>query len=301
MQELTVDLKALESIIAKIFTDIKENRSELTKRDELVQSKELELIECNVKLRDLQDLIRKQELEPGQKAVTSRKDQDEREKKIQILQRDNAELIQGRIELLRNYNDLLVKHNELKEDHRKLESNFFELKHSIRANISYTEHERKPKKPHHTLSTVTPLEIGEHKEILDKIKGLLKVPTYGDVLVAVQKILKILGAVPQMESFIKEICNVVLGAEMAAAPQIEAVLPTLKKWKENIIALTEDLAFYREIVGNLQKMCGEKDPEKLFEALEGPYFLAWEMRPFVSVTFNQKYATIAYKESIGLG
>ena len=42
---------------------------------------------------------------------------------------------------------------------------------------------------------------------------MLKANTYGEILVGLQKMLKIINAVPQMEAFIKEVCSILLPKE----------------------------------------------------------------------------------------
>eukprot|EP00826_Nyctotherus_ovalis_P031308 TRINITY_DN2500_c0_g1_i1.p1 TRINITY_DN2500_c0_g1~~TRINITY_DN2500_c0_g1_i1.p1 ORF type:complete len:235 (+),score=79.63 TRINITY_DN2500_c0_g1_i1:497-1201(+) len=230
--------------------------------DELLQSKEIELIEYTTKLEN----AKKQEPEEVEKYA-----ENEMAQKLFVLQKDNAELIQSKIELLANYNNLLMKYNKLKESSRASESSMLELKRSLRSQA--------PGK-----STIkTPRET---QPVLEKVKKLLNAKNYDEVPLAVEKLLKIFSAIPQMESFIKKICKLVLMAEEAEPEQIHTVIPKLEKWRENIVALTEDLAFYRSLTEDLQKMCGEPDPQKLFAAIEGPYFLAWKIRPFISVLLS---------------
>jgi hypothetical protein len=243
-----LDLRVLEVVIEAIFQDLKENKASMSKMDELLQSKEIELIEYTTKLEKM-----------------NKQDNNELAQKLLILKKDNAELIQSKIELLGKYNNLLMKNNKLKESYRNNEANVQELKKSF--------------------NTKEPIHKTPKTPILDKVKKLLNVKTYEEIPIAIEKLLKIFSAIPQMESFIKKICKLILGTEEAEPEQIHTVIPKLEKWRENIVALTEDLAFYRSLTEDLQKLCGEADPQKLFAAIEGPYFLAWNLRPFIAVAF----------------
>ena len=240
------DLRVLEVVIETVFRDLKESKTTMLKMDELLQSKEIELIEYTTKLESM-----------------NKQGDNELAQKLLILRKDNDELIQTRIELLRNYNNLLMKHNKLKESYRNAEANMQELKRSFK--------------------TQEPIQKTPRNPVLDKVKKLLNVNTYEEIPIAIEKFLKIFSAIPQMETFIKKICNLVLSTEEAKPNQIYTVIPKLEEWRENIVALTADLAFYRSLTEDLQKLCGETDPQKLFAAIEGPYFLAWNVRPFIAV------------------
>ena len=41
--------------------------------------------------------------------------------------------------------------------------------------------------------------------------------------------------------------------------------------------------FYKSLVDQLKRMCEESDEDKLLEAIEGPYYLAWKLKPYVNV------------------
>ena len=259
-----MDIKILEKNITKIAINLRRAKEEIAQKDDIIQSKELEIIEFNTKLKDdqagkklkedeiksLKEEVSKKTQEIANKtataAATTRKEQDD--KRLYALQKDNSALLEEKIESVKRYNDLLVKYNTSKEENRKMKGNLFELKHSVRGSMRSTaEYEGKP---HHTMSTI----VTQNDELLEKLRGLLKVQTPQEIFVAVQKLLKVLNAVPQMEQFIKNICKVVLDAEGGVTEQIEAVVPTLKKWKESISNMSGELAFYKSIVMLLEML-----------------------------------------------
>ena len=263
-----VDLESFEIIITRILSDLNKYKDETEKAEELLQSKDIDIIEYKTRLQDLQNQgvdIKSSMKRP----ITNR-----REDPLTTLQNDNNELIQGKIHLLKNYNDLLINYNALKEDYRKAELNILELKKSMKPKRVHGD-----KHKYHSSLTAPDTQ----NELLTEIKSRLKVKTNEEIFASIEKMFKILSAVPQMESFIKKICNIVLSTDKSGESQIDEVIPKLEKWKENSIATTEELNFYREIIENLQQMCGEREPRKLIENLEGPYYLAWKMRPFISV------------------
>ena len=116
LQEVRFDYRVLEIVLSAIFRDVKENKLELNKMDELLQSKEIELIEYNTKF--------------GTLKKTEAKDEKlgDLSEKLFILQKDNTELIQAKIDLLKNYNELLMKYNSIKDDYRKSEAAIMELR-----------------------------------------------------------------------------------------------------------------------------------------------------------------------------
>eukprot|EP00826_Nyctotherus_ovalis_P010119 TRINITY_DN12692_c0_g1_i1.p1 TRINITY_DN12692_c0_g1~~TRINITY_DN12692_c0_g1_i1.p1 ORF type:complete len:164 (+),score=58.12 TRINITY_DN12692_c0_g1_i1:692-1183(+) len=162
-----------------------------------------------------------------------------------------------------------MKHNALKEDHRRAEMNVLELKKAMKGKKGHSERDAKHKAQ------------AAETEILDEIRVRLKVESNEEILIGIEKMLKILSAIPHMESFIKKVCDIVQPKSKAGS--IDEVIPKLDKWKRNLSAYTEQLTFYRSIVEHLQNMCGDVELKDLIETIEGPYYLAWKMRPFIAV------------------
>jgi len=227
----------------------------------LLQTKEIEVIQYTTRLDRLQ--------EAASKAKTKKETQDEKDQQLSILQRDNTELIGGGIPLLKSYNEILSKYNALKEDYRKAEMHILELKKSIRQKKPHPERETK-RKPHSSSDV----------EILNEIRTKLKVERNEEILIGIDKMLKILNAIPHMESFIKKVCEIVQPKDKSGVANIDEAIPKLERWKKK---LNEEYNVYRNIIERLQQMCKGVELRDLVESIEGPYYLAWKLRPFIAV------------------
>lgn len=240
----------LERILSEIFSTLNLKSIELCKNEELIV--------------DLSNKV------GGDKTKIFNSTKEINDQRLIILQNDNNELIKGRIELLKSYNELLIKYKEIAEP-KKTQIN---LEDFNKIQSSFTP------------SNIPPINKpvgGTPKDILNTLKFMLKVESYGDILITVHKLLKVLSSIPQMESFIKQVCKAVLSIEEATSTEIDSVIPTIIKWREEIPTLENQLRHYKEIIEKLQNICGEEDPNKLTEVIEGPYFLAWKMRPYIAV------------------
>jgi len=289
-------MKFLEKVILKIIEKINIQKEELLKKDKIIEEKETELLKFYDDFQKLQKFSDYQKLKDREneilslkeyiknqdmliKSATSRKEPRESGKKhrsgekMYETQDPNLELMKKYNELQEKYNSLLKEKNDSKID----------IKQSFRSNLSYADIEEKHKKIHHSTSAS---KTQDEVPILEKLKIILKVNSYSDILIAVQKVMKILTAVPQMEQFIKEICQIVNFNNETGPDSINSVIPTLKKWREDMGVISEELMFYRKILQDLQKLCGENNFEKMKENLEGAYIVACEMRPFLTVFFR---------------
>lgn len=118
---------------------------------------------------------------------------------------------------------ILTLQNEIKDMKNEFFSSHNSLKSSYQKALDEVQHKNQVLE-----HKCNQLDSQDNKQIVEQVCQILALKNPNHLVKAVQKLEKVLRAVPHLEAFIKEICNLVQHSTKTKTSQLEEVVPQLK-------------------------------------------------------------------------
>ena len=135
-----------------------------------------------------------------------------------------------------------------------------------------------------------PENSNENQSIIDEVCKIFSIKQSTQIVPAVIKLEKVLRAVPQLEKFIKEVCQVVSVDEKLGKISMEQVIPTIKnslkelkelRNKRQNIELDIKTNFHQEVIEHFKHLFEIERDEDIIETMDQVFLFVHELRSFL--------------------